>query len=122
MSNVFTLSNFRKAADAKYAPLQIDVSKDEDGSDLVNLIPVLRLSKEKRKEFSALQEERKSAEHTDFDDLEDFLHRFIEAIAETPAQAKKLLDQPFADLAFLSEVISEYSERTSPGEASSSES
>lgn len=122
MSNTFKLSAIRSAAEKKYAPLQIDVSENEDGSDLVDLIPVMRLSPERRRRVEALQKNRAEGTVGDFDGLEEFLREFITAVASSDARGKKLLDVVGSDIAFLAQIVEEYSERTQPGEASSSES
>lgn len=122
MSNTFTLSSVKAAAERKYAPVQVDLSDAEDGSDLVTLTPVLRLSKVRRRELEALQKVREDSKSTSLDDLEQFLRNYLSVVVDNKAAAKKLLDVVGEDIPFMAELVREYSERTTPGEASSSES
>lgn len=129
----YTLEDLHRATEKKYG----HTSFDDLGVVLLN---PLRLSKEKRAELKKAQEDwqkaqeaqekaradyeagkRKTAPQNDEEDavLKHLAH-IIRIVAETEAQAEKLLDYADGDLAVLSTVVEMWTDGTSPGEASPS--
>lgn len=106
----FTLDDIREAADQQYGSTDIAV-----GDTPVKLLNVLRLSKEKRAEFTAVQKRLTSDDNVE--DQADILADAIRVLAETKAQATTLLDAVGDDLALLAQIFKSYSEGTSAGEA-----
>lgn len=132
---VFTLDALRDATEAKYGHTHIE--------DLgVVLVNPLRLKKDKKKALKEHQErvqkeqeeyekakeafeagKRKTAPaEPDEDEVFEQLAGIIRIVAETDAQAERLLEAVDGDVAFLSTVVSTWTEGTQSGEASSSES
>ena len=112
----FTLDDIRAAAEAKYGSTDIEV-----GGRTVRLLNPLRLKKKNRDALMAVQK-RLDAEDTDAAELdqEKLLSDAIGLVAETPAQAKALLDAVDGDLAVLAEIFETYGRGTQAGEASAS--
>lgn len=114
MANTFTLDDIRKAAEAKYGATEVDLG---DGQESVRLVNVLRLPKEKRDRLIAAQKQLQDDEA----DQEAILRDMLRLVAETDAQASRLLDVIGDDLAVLLTVFTQYSEGTQLGEASASQ-
>lgn len=122
MSNVYTLANYRKVVEEKYAPVRIQL--DEEGKEVLELIPALRLPKEKREQLSKLQASREKhgeGDVTTLDDLIGFLQEYVRVIGSDKRMVDKLLKTVGDDAAILSEIISDYSGDTEAGEASTSD-
>lgn len=113
------LSDIQEAAEKKYGPY---VVKGVPGGD-VTLVTLLRLPKDKRKQFVQLA---KSLEGFDLDSFEDDIApQFEEALrlaAKNKAEGDRLIKALGGDLAMLLEVFTGYSEASQPGEASPSQS
>lgn len=118
MTNNFSLDDIREAADKKYGSTFITVAGED-----VELVNVLRLSKDKRNELSAIQESADKAEEGGEDvDIEEVLAKSLRLVAKSSAQADRLINAIDGDLALLSQVFEVYSSETNLGEASGSES
>lgn len=105
-------NDLAKAADKKYAPLELDLP---DESKVVLRLP-LRLSREERKAitraFDVKDEEEK--------DMLDIYTDVFRIVIEEKEAADKLLDLMGEDLAMYQELFAEFAERMQPGEAGSS--
>lgn len=119
------------AVEEKYEPLELTLPEGK----VVRLLPILRLSDEAKDRLVAHQGSKVEAdkaveagEDSDFD-MADYLTGFIRIVADPKADDPDVLFdtvQPTGvkvgrDLATLSEIVSEYSRLTQPGEASPSE-
>ena len=105
----FTLDDIREAAEKKYGSTDIDLSDTER----VVLVNPLRLAKAKRDKLIALQEDMKA----DGADQGEILEDAIRLVAETDAQAEKLLTACDGDLTLLVEIFERYSGSVEAGEA-----
>lgn len=137
------LDTIRENVSRKYAPLVIEL----DADNAVSLRQVIRLSKAERDALTKLQADRvreaREAERNekarlarveagevDDSDLSDtsdesllsYFKAFIKLVADSPAGAEALFAALDDDVAILGEIVTEYSESTQVGEASSSES
>lgn len=105
-------NDLAKAADKKYAPLELDLP---DESKVILRLP-LRLSREERKAitraFDVKDEEEK--------DMLDIYTDVFRIVIEEKEAADKLLDLMGEDLAMYQELFAEFAERMQPGEAGSS--
>lgn len=105
-------NDLAKAADKKYAPLELDLP---DETKVVLRLP-LRLSREERKAitraFDVKDEEEK--------DMLDIYTDVFRIVIEEKEAADKLLDLMGEDLAMYQELFAEFAERMQPGEAGSS--
>lgn len=122
MGRKFTLSDIRDAAARKYAPVEVQL--DDEGEEILYLIPALRLPKEKREALAKIQEERAAKEEGDattLDQLADFLRDYIRIIGSDAKLTEKLLAVIGDDVAEMSEFVAVYNEDTEVGEASTSE-
>ncbi|MCD2462458.1 phage tail assembly protein [Streptomyces sp. MBT42] len=108
----FSLDDIRAAADAKYGSTDIEL----DEKTTVHLLNPLRLSKEKRAELSALQEQMEA----DGADQEDLLAKAIVLVADHPKKGEALIKAVGGDLALLAEVFETYGKGAQVGEASAS--
>ena len=114
MTNV-TLADLQDAAQKKWGDLVIE--------DLgVTLRHALRLSKADRKKLSKLQEVEEGDEANEDEEVVlNRLRKTVEIVAQTPEQAKVLLDAVGDDVTLLATVLEQYTEATQMGEASDSE-
>ena len=116
----FTLDNIREAAEAKYGSTDIEI-----GETTIRLLNPLRLPKARRDALIAAQKGLEASKDDDGNevevDQEGIFHEILSLVAETPAQAKVLLDALGDDLALLASVFEMYSEGTQAGEASASQ-
>jgi hypothetical protein len=123
-----TLDDINEAADEQYGHLEIPLG----GGSVVKLINPLRLSDAKRKELKAwmkpvdaaikAEENGEEASEDDEDNAFDKAAELIHIVAETAAQAEKLVKALGRDQAKLKIVIEAYFDKESAGKASSSES
>jgi hypothetical protein len=115
MANV-TLADIRTAADRKYGPFVVDLG----GGVQATLLNILRLSKEKRAEFTAQQKRLEAAQEAADQDLEQItgaLRDLLRVLAESYADADRLLSALGDDNAVLMELWESYNEAATPGEA-----
>ncbi|WP_394615882.1 phage tail assembly protein [Lentzea sp. JNUCC 0626] len=112
----FSLDDIRAAADRKYGSTDITV---EDTT--VRLLNPLRMKKAQRDKLIGVQKEMEAGtdEAEDVDQVAVF-QQALRIVAQTPAQAKLLIDAIGDDLGVLAEVFERYTEGQSVGEASSS--
>lgn len=108
-----TLDSIRAAAEAKYGALEIEL----DANTTVRMVNPLRLPKARRDELTALQSSANEGGDTD-----TILIESVRLVAETPAQANKLLKAVGDDLAVLAEIFERYAAGAQLGEASASQS
>lgn len=110
----FTLDDIRTASEAKYGSTDIDLP---DGTK-VRLLNALRLSSDDRASLKGMQA------RLDQDDADEavILADAIRTVADTEVGARKLLEAVGDDLATLATIFEKYSEGSSLGEASASES
>ncbi|WP_432482595.1 phage tail assembly protein [Kineococcus esterisolvens] len=115
----FSLDDIRSAAEARYASTDIDLG----GGKTVSLVNPLRLSKAKRDRFRALQEDltRDVPEGEEGPDQEEILKDVFRVVAQTEAQAERLIKALDGDLAQMVLIFERYGEETQPGEASASQ-
>ena len=106
-----TLADIQAAADRKYGPLVIELA---DGP--VELVNPIRLSKEKRKKLTTIND---GTESGDVEGVEDKLADVIR-LAMKPAEAKRLLAAVGGDLAQLKEIVETWTASAQVGEASPS--
>lgn len=107
----YTLDDIRAAAEARYGSTDITL-----GEHVVRLLNPLRLSKARREELAALQDEI----NADGADQEELLAHAIRLVAESEAAANALLEEVGEDLAVLAQVFELYGRGTQAGEASAS--
>lgn len=105
-------TDLAKAADKKYAPLELDLP---DESKVVMRLP-LRLSREERKSISKAFDLKDEEEK----DMLDIYSEVFRIVIEDEKSADKLLDLLGEDLALYQELFAEFAERMQPGEAGSS--
>lgn len=113
-TNAISLDAIRADAERKYGSTDVALS---DGST-VKLLNALRLPKQTRNTIRDLQGKLRE----DGADQEALLEEVLSLVASSPARAKALMDEIDGDLAVLVAVFERYSEGTSAGEASASES
>jgi len=114
MSKNITLDQIREAAEAKYGSTDITVAPGQ----VVKLLNPLRLKKKNRDELMKIQEKlTESGESGEDVDQEEMLRAALRLVAESPKQAKALIDAIGEDLAVLSQVFEEYTKGTQAGEA-----
>lgn len=110
----FSLDDIRKAAEAKYGSMSVDL---EDGKSVILLNP-LRLSTEKRTELSKLQDVINDGTP---EEQEEGLRDALTLVAKTEGGARMLLDAFGGDLALLATVFEAYADNAQAGEASGSQ-
>ncbi|WP_329793884.1 phage tail assembly protein [Lentzea sp. DG1S-22] len=112
----FSLDDIRAAADRKYGSTDITL-----GKETVRLLNPLRMKKAQRNKLIGIQKqmETEAGEAEDVDQVAVF-QEALRIVAQTPAQAKLLIDSIGDDLGVLAEVFERYTEGQSVGEASSS--
>ncbi|MEU2111517.1 phage tail assembly protein [Streptomyces sp. NPDC019507] len=108
----FSLDDIRAAAERKYGSTDI-----EFGGETVRLLNPLRLSKARRDELLALQDQLGKEDS----DQAEVLSKAIRTVAESEKIADKLLTEVGGDLAILAEIFGHYGESTQVGEASASQ-
>lgn len=114
MASSITLADIKRSAERKYAPLSVEL----DNGATVKLLPILKLTKDKRDALTHLGDE------TEGDD-EDVLTVFLSwafAVADTEDGAAALADAIGDDLTYWKELQTQWVDRTQPGEAKPSES
>ncbi|GAB2329229.1 phage tail assembly protein [Streptomyces variabilis] len=104
----YTLDDIRTAAEARYGSTDITV-----GERVVRLLNPLRLSKARREELTALQDQI----NTDGADQEELFAHAIRLVAESEPAANALLKEIGEDLAVLAQVFEIYGQATQVGEA-----
>lgn len=109
-----TLSDIRKAADAKFAPWTLDL---EDGKDPVVLRNPIRLNKKVRDSVEGLRDElgKPGAE------IDVIVSSLLEKVTETPAQGKRLVAAAEGDAGVLLQILNSWMEAEGTGEASASQ-
>jgi len=103
MSQSFSLDDIRAAAEAQYGHTEVA------GATLQN---VMRLSREKRIEFSKMREKLDEAE-----DASDVLEEMLRMVAVPGKAIDDLIEACAGDLGMLMTVFTRYSEGTQVGEA-----
>lgn len=109
-----TLGDIQAAADRKYGPFIIE---GIPGGDVTFVSPI-RLPKERRKQLLDLQGE----DGFDLENVDDEVIELIRVVAASKSDAERLIKAANGDLAVLLEMFTKYTEATSLGEASPSES
>lgn len=105
-------ADIAKAADKKYAPLELDLP---DESKVVLRLP-LRLSRDERKAISKAFDIKDEEEK----DMLDIYSEVFRIVIEDQESAEKLISLMGEDLAMYQELFAEFAERMQPGEAGSS--
>ncbi|SNS50439.1 phage tail assembly protein [Actinacidiphila glaucinigra] len=108
----FSLDDIRAAAERKYGSTDI-----EFGGETVRLLNPLRLSKARRDELLAIQDQLGKDEA----DQAAVMAEAIRCVAESAGAAEKLLKEVGDDLAILAEIFGHYGSSTQAGEASASQ-
>lgn len=111
MATTVSLLDIKRAADKKYGAYVIKV---DDEGNTITLLPMLKVSREKRDALEALEEENV--------DPVDMFARWARIVAKTDAEADLLIELIGDDLSYWKELQEGWAERTQPGEASPSES
>lgn len=121
-----TLDFIKSEIERKYAPF---VVKGVKGGD-VKLLPMLRLSSEKRARLIQLQKDVERVQdvgegeedaESNTNDLLNILADLVKTVVETDAQADRLVKELGDDPAAYQTVFEMYSEATQPGEVSPSD-
>lgn len=123
MAKKFTLDDIAEAAEKKFGATVIEI---EEGVD-VELVNIVRLPSDKRKELTKLQEkfsekedeENEGAEEQDIEESVAEQVEILESMIRTVAKdgADRLIDTLGGDLASLLSVFEMYSKETELGEA-----
>ena len=128
MSNTFDLGDLKKSLGEKYGPMFIKVSDD----DTIVLQPLLRIGKERRGTASAAvkvlidnakkdKDEDKDLDLTEFDSIEDALDKLLVAVADDD-RGSDLVQLLGDDFLLKQDLVFQYINKTSAGEATASSS
>ena len=126
MSKNFDLGELKKSLDDKYGPMNIQVSED----DVIVLQPLLRISKDRRGTAQSAvkvlmdgakkdRQDDDDLDLTEFDSIEDALDKLILAVADDD-RGQDLLDLLGDDFLLKQDLVFQYINTTSAGEASAS--
>ncbi|MCU1677272.1 MAG: hypothetical protein JWM93_2030 [Frankiales bacterium] len=118
-----SLDDIRKAAAAKYQEFVIPLG---EGQEPVVLLPYLRMSKESRKAWDNRTDPGDVADgevaDPDADTLLDYHRMIVRIVARSDSDAERLIEAVGDDAATFQELLQEYANGTSVGEASPSQS
>ena len=126
MSKNFDLTELKKSLDDKYGPMNIQVSED----DVIVLQPLLRISKDRRAVAQSAvkvlmdnarkdRTEDNDLDLTEFDSMEDALDKLLVAVADDD-RGGDLVELLGDDFLLKQDLVFQYINTTSAGEASAS--
>jgi hypothetical protein len=106
-----SLADIKRAAEAKYGPVDIDLG---DGMTTLRLLPVLRLPRHKRDALSHVMDD--AADGTERDAVDGF-REWLRIVATDEELARRGADERGDDLSYWKILQEEWAERTQVGEA-----
>lgn len=120
MATSLAFNDLLAAAEEQYGSLILELP---DGEAEVELVPALRLSKEKRKALGKITDDTgEDVPEEDRADTVDVFHRWCRLVAFSDEQADRLIARVGDRLDIWKVLQTDWSDRTSPGEVSPSES